>query len=290
MAQQIALRIWCERRRNFTVAMHPTAHLEWAEHSGYQFLHNIHRIQFGAPEFNRYQLLTVDDLEKIGQEPGAILLELPYRPLGGALPSWEELSDMSRWARAKGIPFHLDGARIWSCRPHFDKSFAEICSLFDSVYISFYKDIGGISGAMLLGTEEFIQEARIWQVRHGGRIISHGPALVSARIGLGNVLPQIDDWVRKAQAIAFAMNAVEGISTNPNPPHSNMFQVFIRGDAEQLVDRHMELAEETGTFLFGNLRQSPVPGIAMTEIHCRENALAFDLSPGRRFLERLVSK
>src|SRR5262245_46126467 len=36
MAQQIALRIWCEKRHNFTVAMHPTAHLEYAEHLGYQ--------------------------------------------------------------------------------------------------------------------------------------------------------------------------------------------------------------------------------------------------------------
>jgi hypothetical protein len=24
-------------------------------------------------------------------EPGAILLELPYRPLGGQLPTWDEL-------------------------------------------------------------------------------------------------------------------------------------------------------------------------------------------------------
>ena len=48
MAQSIALRIWCQRSSNFTVAMSPTAHLEFAEHLGYQFLHGIHRIQFGA--------------------------------------------------------------------------------------------------------------------------------------------------------------------------------------------------------------------------------------------------
>ncbi|RPJ45933.1 MAG: aminotransferase class I/II-fold pyridoxal phosphate-dependent enzyme, partial [Chloroflexi bacterium] len=51
MAQQIALRIWCEKRNNFTVAMHPTAHPELAEQQGYQYLHQIKRLQFGAPEF-----------------------------------------------------------------------------------------------------------------------------------------------------------------------------------------------------------------------------------------------
>jgi threonine aldolase len=289
MAQQIALRIWCEQRQRFTVAMHPTAHLEWAEHSGYQFLHGIHRLQFDAPESLRNRILTVDDFESMGQLPGAMLLELPYRPLGGQLPSWDELVEMSQWARERGIPFHMDGARIWACRPHFNKSYAEIAALFDSLYISFYKDIGGISGAMLLGTKVFIEEARVWQIRHGGRIITHGPALVSAKLGLSRVLPQIDQWVARAQEIAEVMNSADGVSTNPNPPQSNMFQLFIRGETEVLLERHLTLAEETGTYLFRKLQPSSVPGIAQTEIHCRENSLRFDLEALPSFLEKLVA-
>ena len=53
MAQQIALRIWCERSNNFTVVMHPTAHPEFAEQFSYQFLHGLRRIQFGAPETSK---------------------------------------------------------------------------------------------------------------------------------------------------------------------------------------------------------------------------------------------
>lgn len=288
MAQQIALRIWCQHRRNFTVAMHPTAHLEWAEHGGYQLLHQIHRLHFGAPEFLRNRILNLKDFEELGQEPGVILLELPYRPLGGQLPSWEELTALSQWAREREIPCHLDGARIWSCRPFYQKSFSEIAALFDSIYISFYKDIGGISGAMLLGSEEFIKEARVWQVRHGGRIIAQGPALVSARLGLQRVLPQIDQWVEKAREVAEILNTFDAVGTNPNPVHTNMFQLFFQGDPDELVDQHMKLAQETGTFLFYNLRSSPVPGIAQTEIHCRENALAFDTSALPSFIERLL--
>jgi threonine aldolase len=67
MAQQIAMRIWCERNRNFNVAMHPTAHPEFAELQGYQYLHNVRRIQFGSPEFLRDRLLTVKDFEGLGQ-------------------------------------------------------------------------------------------------------------------------------------------------------------------------------------------------------------------------------
>ena len=63
MAQQIALRIWCERRRDFTVAMHPSAHLEFAEQLGYQFVHGIRRLQFGTPELVSHRPLTRQDFE-----------------------------------------------------------------------------------------------------------------------------------------------------------------------------------------------------------------------------------
>lgn len=289
MAQQIALRIWCEKRRDFTVAMHPTAHPELAEHLGYQYLHGIKRIQFAAPEFIGNRILTVKDLEGLGKEPGVILLELPYRPLGGELPAWEDLVEMSGWARQRGIPFHMDGARVWACRPFLQHDFQAIAGLFDSLYVSFYKDLGGLAGSMLIGSAAFIKEARLWQRRHGGNLPGMGPLYVSARQGYQQILPQIGSWVKRAQEIAAVFSRFERVTIRPNPPQVNFFQMYIRGDAEALVQRHLELAEETGTFLFYGLASTMVPGVSMTEIHCWENALRFDLEKLPAFLERLFS-
>lgn len=288
MAQQIALRIWADRRRNPTVAMHPTAHPEFAEYLGYQALHHLQRLQFGAPEFVGSRMLTAQDFRDLSAEPGVVLLELPYRPLGGQLPAWEELAAIADWARETQVPLHLDGARIWQCRPFYQKDFAEIAALFDSVYISFYKDLGGLCGAMLLGSSSFINEARLWQVRHGGRLFTQGPFVASARQGWQRVLPQMDQWVAQAQAIAAAFARFPQITVNPNPPHVNMFQLYIQGEAQTLTDRHLALAEETGTFLFFGLRETAVPHLAMTEIHCWENALAFDLAALDTFIPALL--
>jgi threonine aldolase len=189
MAQQIALRIWCEERRNFTVAMHPTAHPEFAEQMGYQVLHHLQRVQFGAPEFLRDRMLTREDFERLGRVPGVALIELPYRPLGGPLPTWDELGAIHAWAREREVRLHMDGARVWQCRPFYGREYREIADLFDSVYVSFYKDIGGLCGAMLMGPAAFIDEARVWQIRHGGRLVTQGPSWVSAKLGLRRVLP-----------------------------------------------------------------------------------------------------
>lgn len=289
MAQQIALRIWSERSHNFTVAMHPTAHLEWAEHLGYQYLHQIRRIQFGGPEFLRDRLLTVQDFERLGQKPGTILLELPYRELGGQLSTWDELCAIREWATAQGIPMHMDGARLWQCRPFYQKSYPEIAGLFDSVYVSFYKDLGGLAGAALLGSAAFVQEARVWLRRHGGNLRTQGPLWASGRVGLHRVEPQIDQWVKRAQDAAAIFSQFDRITILPNPPHVNFFHMYVRGDAAALVERHMALAKETGTFIFHGLRPAAIPGMGVTELQFQENSLAFDLEQLAPFVARLLS-
>ena len=84
MAQQTALRIWCERSNNFTVAMHPTAHLEFAEQFSYQFMHGLLRLQFGTPEILENRMLTLKDFQDLGKKPGVEGIdaeELLHHPL-----------------------------------------------------------------------------------------------------------------------------------------------------------------------------------------------------------------
>jgi len=289
MAQQIALRIWCERSNNFTIVMHPTAHPEFAEQFGYLFIQGLQRLQFGAPETLGNRMLTLKDFQSLGKKPGAILLELPYRPLGGQLPEWEELIAIHDWAQENKIPFHLDGARIWQCKPFYSKEYHQIGNLFDSLYVSFYKDLGGLCGSMLLGPDDFIQEAKLWQIRYGGRLFTQAPFVVSDRLGLQRVLPQIESWVERAGQVSAILSEFDQLTVNPNPPHVNFFQLYVKGDPEQMTERHMNIAEETGTFLFHNLNQTAVPGLGVTEIHCFGTALRFDLDTLRPFLEKWLA-
>jgi len=268
--------------------MHPTSHLEFAEQLGYQFLHGIHRLQFGVPELLGNRLLTPGDLEELGEKPGAVLLELPCRPLGGALHPWKDLLAIQAWARGRNIPLHLDGARIWQCRGFYGKTFAEIGELFDSIYVSFYKDLGGLCGCMLAGPDDFIRASRVWQRRYGGNLFTQSPFVASARIAVEKTLPNLEDWVIRAREVASAFTKSPGVSVYPDPPHVNFFRLYIAGDHERLNARHLELADETGTWLFGGLGPSAVAGIATTEIHVWENAMRFDLQALQPFMERLL--
>lgn len=65
---------------------------------------------------------------------------------GYLLPSWEELSDFAALCREREVPLHIDGARLWESTPYLGHSLSEVANLADSVYVSFYKGLGGLAG------------------------------------------------------------------------------------------------------------------------------------------------
>src|SRR5947209_14773260 len=195
MAQQIALRIWSERKHCGTVVFHPMCHLETHEHKAYQWLNGLHARLAGHP----VRLRTLEDLQDVAEPVAALLLELPQRDIGGQLPAWEDLQAQTALARERGWALHMDGARLWQAGPFYDRPYSEIAALFDSVYVSFYKDLRALAGAVLAGSEDFIAEARVWRRRHGGELFQYYPLVLSARIGLRERLPRMPAYAERAR-------------------------------------------------------------------------------------------
>jgi threonine aldolase len=256
MAQPIALRIWADRLGHRSVAFHPTCHLELHEEGGYRLLHGLHGVLVGSP----YQLLTRADLNAVREPLAALLLELPQREIGGQLPAWEELEAQCAWARERGVALHLDGARLWESRPFYGCDYATIAGLFDSVYVSFYKILGGIAGAALAGPADLIAAARLWQRRQGGNLVQLFPYVLSARKALAERLGRIDAYVAHAQVVAAALAALPEVMVQPQPPQTNMFHLFIRGERAALERALLEVSADTRVWLFHPLRPCQLPG------------------------------
>jgi threonine aldolase len=262
MAQQVALRIWCDRSGCSTVGFHPQCHLDVHEERGYEHLHGLHARPIG----DRNRLLTRADLDEVGEPLGALLLELPQRDLGGQLPGWRDLRAQTTWARRHGVALHLDGARLWQCGPFYRRPLREIAALFDTVYVSLYKDLDGLGGCVLAGPDDVIAEARVWRVRHGGRLSTYEPMALSAERGLDELLPRMPSFVRKAREIGIALARVEGIDVVPDPPQAAMLHVYVRGELERLREALYELAKERRTLLAGYFAPTPVTRVQKTEL------------------------
>ena len=267
MAQPIALRIWADRQQNQTVAFHPKCHLQCHEHMAYQELHHLKAILLG----DGGRLFDPNDLERIKERIGSLLIELPQRDLGGALPTWDELQVIINLARRNGAKIHLDGARIWECQPYYNRSLAEISAGFDSIYASFYKILGGLPGAVLAGPEDFIAEARIWMRRQGGNLPYMFPNAIAAKIGMDGHLPRINEYVAKAMEIGETLNSIVGIRVLPCPIQTNMMHLEFDAPKDALIEASVEVARTEQcaliTYLIGDY------DIARTEISIGSAAL-----------------
>mmetsp|Transcript_15952 Transcript_15952/g.28742 ORF Transcript_15952/g.28742 Transcript_15952/m.28742 type:complete len:568 (+) Transcript_15952:55-1758(+) len=123
---------------------------------------------------NLKQVSSIDDIS-------TLILELPHREVGGKLTPWEEVEEISRTCNERGIHFHCDGARIFEASAGYGhKSVKQTAQPFESIYVSFYKGLGAISGAMLLGDSEFCAEARVWLRRMGGNLYTVLPYAISS--------------------------------------------------------------------------------------------------------------
>ena len=277
LAQGIAARLHAEASGRSRILLHPTSHLELHESQGYAHAHGLEAGLIG--EWSRP--LEAADIEAGHAQAGAAcaFIELGQRHNGGALPSWTELEAIKARAASLDLALHMDGARLWSARAHYDdRSYAEICAGFSSVYLSFYKDIGASGGAVLAGEADFIEAARIWNGRLGGRLVSAWPMVPDALRLLDKRLAQMPDFIDRAKAIGAALSGAPGVEITPDPPHTNMLHVRLPGlDVEAALAARDAAAERTGVWLgnrFWSFPEDPVPAL---EIAVGERALAAPL-------------
>ena len=271
MAQQSVLRVWCDRRGSQRVAIPDLSHLLGHELDGPRLLHGL---RFEHLTQGR-RTATAADLRALPAGLGAALVELPLRDAGFLVPTWEELVELSETAHDLEVPLHLDGARLWEVQPWYDRSLSEIAALADSVYVSFYKGLGGLAGAVVVSETDVIAELRQWRQRMGGQLYRMTPYAVSALLGLRDRLPQMPAYVAWARSLAAELSSV-GLRVNPDPPRSNSFEVFIEDGVETIHERLVALLDREKVQPCGSWQATDVPGISTTEVTIHEAALRHD--------------
>ncbi|HEY7945463.1 MAG: threonine aldolase family protein [Burkholderiales bacterium] len=287
MAQQIALRVACERTQNFHIAMHPTSHLELHEEHAYARLHSLRASFLGERERPTHRR----DLAELAAHPAALLVELPAREIGGRLPAWSELAALSALARERGIWRHMDGARLWEAREYYaPASHADLAAQFDSVYVSFYKGIGALAGAMLLGPEDFIAQARVWRRRHGGTLVQLHPFVASAAMRFDDQLAKMAAYRARAADFAQVLADIDGLAVEPHPPQVNLFHLHCAAPAEALTAARDCIADEYGAWLAPRFVAGRTPETASAEIYVGDSLLAMERNDDRAVLAPLYAR
>jgi threonine aldolase len=283
MAQQAVLRVWCDRAGTTRVGIPELSHLLQHEDDGPRLLHGF---RFEHASTGR-SLPTIGDLERLGSGLAAVLLEVPLRDAGCLLPDWDDLVALTTRARELGVAVHVDGARIWESQPFYGRPLDAIAAVADSVYVSFYKGLGGLAGACLAADEDVVDEARRWRKRMGGTLFHLTPYAVLALAGLREHLSRMGEYVAWGRELADRLVAA-GVRVNPDPPQTNTFELFVEGDADAVNERAIAFMERTRIQPSGVWRAAPVPGLVTCEVAVHAAALSRDPDEVAAWLSEVV--
>lgn len=262
-AQLAAMRVWAGDRLHAPVILHRQSHVELDESLAYEQLMGLRSLRAGGIDLP----LTADDLRPLAVErPSLVMAELPLRRGGYRLPGWEELVALAQWCREHELPLHFDGARLWEAAAFYDRAPAEIAALADSVYVSFYKGLGGLGGCVLAGSEDFIARVMPWKSRLAGNLFTAFPYVLSAMAGLDRHLPRMKAYRERALRLAQALALVPGVRVAPEPPQTNAFQLHLPMERQRLDAALASHAAASGFWIAGRSAASTWPGHAMIEV------------------------
>jgi threonine aldolase len=276
------LRAWSERSGHRAVVVHPESHLAYDEDGALEQLHPIRAVRLGGPDN-----FTVEELDKVGEPLAAVSVELPLRRAGFRLPSWDELTAISSWCNERDLALHLDGARLWEAQTYYDRPLDEIAGLADSVYVSFYKGLGGLAGCAIAAESQLLDAASPWIARLGGPVFSTYPYALGAIQGLDERLPRMGAYHKRAVQLAQALEGVDGVIVER--PKATGFRLHLHGEPELLRSQHRAVAEDTKMWLFGFIGPSPVVGYAVAEVQIGESSFELTDEEIRSALERIMA-
>ena len=120
---------------------------------------------------------------------------------GGNVYDWSTVEAIRKICTANQLPLHLDGARVFNALPINGKTPKDYGSVFDSISICLSKGLGAPVGSILLGSQNFIHQARRVRKVFGGGMRQAGIIAAGGLYALQNNIDRLQDDHRRAKQL-----------------------------------------------------------------------------------------
>ncbi|MGV3610031.1 MAG: low-specificity L-threonine aldolase [Fluviicola sp.] len=162
---------------------------------------------------------------------------------GGAVYDFRDIEEISRLAKATNIPLHLDGARVFNALAVNGVEIKKYASQFDSISICLSKGLGAPVGSLLVGTKEFIHQARRVRKVMGGGMRQAGFLAAAGLYALKNNVGRLTEDHAKAKQLESAFLKLDWVETTL-PVETNILVVILKDEIKR--DSMIRKFEESG--------------------------------------------
>lgn len=162
-------------------------------------------------------------------QTGLVSLENTSNMTGGAVYPVEVSNEICDRVHEAGIPIHLDGARIFNASVALGRSVAGLTRRYDSIMFCLSKGLGAPVGSMLVGSREFIDEARLVRKMLGGGMRQAGVLAAAALVALEESPKRLHVDHANARFLAEGLAEIPGINIDPAKVVTNILFLDVSG-------------------------------------------------------------
>jgi len=223
MGNQIAVKVWT--RPGQEVILEERSHIFNYEMAMMAAFSGV----LARPLAGRQGGLGAEDVRRALRPPvyyvaqtGLVSLENTHNMAGGLLLPSADAEAVCALARDRGIPTHLDGARIFNAAVALGCPAGELTRPFDSVMTCLSKGLGAPVGSVIAGPADFIEEALRVRKRMGGGMRQAGVLAAAGIVALTDHVDRLAEDHAVARRLAARIGAIRGLAIDPGRVQTNI--------------------------------------------------------------------
>lgn len=160
---------------------------------------------------------------------GLICMENTHNRSGGCVLPLENMKAVYEVAKSRGIPVHLDGARVFNAAVALGVDVKQITQYADSVQFCLSKGLCAPAGSLVAGPKDFVERARRARKILGGGMRQAGILAAAGIVALEKMTRRLAEDHEKAKNLAQGLAAIPGLYIDMGTVQTNMVLVDTRG-------------------------------------------------------------
>jgi threonine aldolase len=160
---------------------------------------------------------------------GLIEIENTHNMAGGTVYPLRTIREIADGAHQRGIPVHMDGARVFNAAAALGVSVREIAAPVDTVMFCLSKALGAPVGSMLAGPADLIARGRLYRKRLGGGMRQAGVLAAAGLVALEESPRRLCEDHANARYLAEGLARIPGIQIDPSTVATNIVVFDVAG-------------------------------------------------------------
>lgn len=203
-----------------------------------------------------------------------LALEDTHNASGGRYWRTDELAEVVAVAREAELKLHLDGARLFNGAVARGRPAAEFASHFDTVCVCFSKGLGAPLGAVVGGSVELMEAARMEKHRFGGAMRQAGVVAAAGLYALRHNIDRLGQDHARARRLAEGLSA-RGVAVPLDAVETNFVQIPVGSDPDSARER----LRQHGVLLSSTLQPTVLRAVTHLDIDDHDVEQAIERIP-----------